>query len=225
MKFQQFESQDVAASALAQQVAADLAAAIAARGRAVLAVSGGRSPVPFLHALSQQVLDWSRLTVTLVDERLVPVQHADSNAGLVRDHLLQGAAASACFLPLVGAAQSLDSELATARACWQTPDVAVLGMGDDGHTASLFPGAANLAEGLDPANSAALIAVQPPLAPHARISMTLAELLRCGRLYLAIAGDSKRRVLEHATRTLSAAQPVSHVLQQTQTALHVYWAP
>ena len=224
MMFHAFESQAAAAETLARHVAADLAAAIGRRGHAVLAVSGGRSPVPFLQALSAEVLDWSRVCVTLVDERVVAPDHADSNAALVRDYLLQGAAADATFRPLVSVAANVDAELAQAAAQWQTPDVVVLGMGDDGHTASLFPDAANLAEGLDPANPAALLAVVPPEAPHTRISMTLAEILRSGKLYLAIAGDNKRRVLEHASRTLSAAQPVSHLLQQTENPLHVYWA-
>lgn len=224
MMFHAFESQAAAAETLARHVAADLAAAIGRRGHAVLAVSGGRSPVPFLQALSAEVLDWSRVCVTLVDERVVAPDHADSNAALVRDYLLQGAAADATFRPLVSVAANVDAELAQAAAQWQTPDVVVLGMGEDGHTASLFPDAANLAEGLDPANSAALLAVVPPEAPHTRISMTLAEILRSGKLYLAIAGDNKRRVLEHASRTLSAAQPVSHLLQQTENPLHVYWA-
>lgn len=224
MMFHAFESQAAAAEVLARRVAADLAAVIGRRGHAVLAVSGGRSPVPFLQALSAEVLDWSRVCVTLVDERVVAPDHADSNAALVRDHLLQGGAADAAFRPLVCTAANVDAELAQAAAQWQTPDVVVLGMGDDGHAASLFPDAANLAEGLDPANPAALLAVVPPEAPHTRISMTLAEILRSGKLYLAIAGDNKRRVLEHASRTLSAAQPVSHLLQQTENPLHVYWA-
>ncbi len=224
MMFHAFESQAAAAEVLARRVAADLAAVIGRRGHAVLAVSGGRSPVPFLQALSAEVLDWSRVSVTLVDERVVAPGHADSNAALVRDHLLQGGAADAGFRPLVSTAANVDAELAQAAAQWQTPDVVVLGMGDDGHTASLFPDAANLAAGLDPANPAALLAVVPPEAPHTRISMTLAEILRSGKLYLAIAGDNKRRVLEQASRTLSAAQPVSHLLQQTENPLHVYWA-
>ena len=90
MMFHAFESQAAAAEVLARRVAADLAAVIGRRGHAVLAVSGGRSPVPFLQALSAEVLDWSRVCVTLVDERVVAPGHADSNAGLVRDHLLQG---------------------------------------------------------------------------------------------------------------------------------------
>uniref|UniRef100_A0A4W5L9K5 6-phosphogluconolactonase n=1 Tax=Hucho hucho TaxID=62062 RepID=A0A4W5L9K5_9TELE len=180
-----------------------LAEVIALRGKAVLALSGGRSPVAFLQALSAESLDWSRVTVTLVDERLVPPNHADSNAALLRDNLLQGAAAAATLQPLLDDATDLDAALAQACRHWHTPDVVVLGMGEDGHIASLFPGAANLAQGLAPDNPAPLLALCPPAAAHARISMTLAELLRSGVLYLAIAGEDKRRVLEYAARTRS----------------------
>lgn len=222
MKLHEFASPASAADALARQVAADLAHAIRSRQHAVLAVSGGRSPVAFFEALAAEPLDWSRVTVTLVDERLVPDSHADSNAALVRKHLLQGNAADAGFLPLVTSANDAEAERAQASAKWQTPDVVILGMGDDGHTASLFPAAANLAQGLDPQNPDALITIVPPAAPHTRISMTLAELLRSGKLYLAIAGDSKRRVLDEALQGINDQQPVSHVLAAAD--VHVYLA-
>ena len=213
-----------ASAALAQAVAADLAAAIDTRGRATLAVSGGRSPVPFFQALAQTALDWQRVTITLVDERVVPPEHADSNAGLVRQYLLQGPAAAAAFLPLVNTAANPEQELATAQTLWQTPDVVVLGMGDDGHTASLFPAVDNLAAGLDAANPQALIGIVPPAAPHRRISMTLAELQRSGKLYLAIAGAGKRAVLDTAAQAVDATYPISYLLQPSEKPLHVYWA-
>lgn len=219
-----FPQAAAASAALAQAVAADLAAAIATRGHATLAVSGGRSPVPFFQALAQTALDWPRVTITLVDERVVPPEHADSNAGLVRQYLLQGPAAAAAFLPLVNTAANPEQELATAQTLWQTPDVVVLGMGDDGHTASLFPAADNLAAGLDAANPQALIGIVPPAAPHRRISMTLAELQRSGKLYLAIAGAGKRAVLDTAAQAVDATYPISYLLQPSEKPLHVYWA-
>ena len=224
MNLHAFSTAADASTALAQAVAADLAHAIAARGQAVLAVSGGRSPVPFLQALAAQDIPWQQVTVTLVDERVVAPDHADSNAGLVRAHLLQGRAAVATFLPLVNSGEDAQAELAAAAALWRTPDVAVLGMGEDGHTASLFPAASNLAEGLAAANPAALLVVVPPAAPHTRISMTLAELQRSGKLYLAIAGDSKRRVLDTAAAGVSDTLPISHLLTAAARPLDVYWS-
>ncbi|MFC3532726.1 6-phosphogluconolactonase [Vogesella facilis] len=227
MNLHAFASAAEASAALAQAVATDLAAAIAARGQAVLAVSGGRSPVPFLQALAAQDIPWQQVTVTLVDERVVAPDHADSNAGLVREHLLQGRAAVAAFLPLVNDGADAAAELAAAAVLWRTPDVTVLGMGEDGHTASLFPAASNLTEGLAAANPAALLVVVPPAAPaapHTRISMTLAELQRSGKLYLAIAGETKRRVLDNAAAAVSDTLPISHLLSATARPLDVYWS-
>lgn len=224
MQWFEFDSAPDAATALAGAVSAALAAAIRERGEAVLAVSGGRSPVAFLQSLAASDLDWSRLTVTLVDERLVPEDHADSNAALVRQHLLTGTAAAACFLPLAVVPDDAAASLAAARAAYRQPDVTVLGMGDDGHTASLFPAAPELAAGLALPSAERLITVTPPAAPHARISMTLAALLASGRLFLAIQGAGKRRVFEQARQAVSDALPISHVLHHTEVPLDVYWA-
>ncbi|MDD4886354.1 MAG: 6-phosphogluconolactonase [Thiomonas sp.] len=151
---------------LTQAVATALAADFAQNGRALLAVSGGRSPIPLFHALAQAPIDWARVTIALVDERVVPADHADSNAALVRAHLLTGAAAQARFLPLVDDPQDLAGCVTRAnaqlRALALPISAALLGMGDDGHTASLFPGAPELAAGLDPAYPDAYLAITPP---------------------------------------------------------------
>ena len=136
------------ARGLAAEVAGRLRSALAEQGQALLVVSGGRSPVAFLEALSEEPLDWSRITLSLADERWVPESHADSNAGLVRRHLLRGEAAKARFIGLYQPAASLEeaAELADHH-LHELPlpiDVLVLGMGDDGHTASLFPNSPGL---------------------------------------------------------------------------------
>ena len=141
------------AEGLANDVAEQLRTAVSARGEATLVVSGGRSPVAFFQHLAKQGLDWSKVTITLADERWVPVEHADSNAGLLKQHLLQGPAAKAKFLSLYSAAANLEEAAEQAdRLLGELPaiDVLVLGMGDDGHTASLFPNSPNLAEALRP---------------------------------------------------------------------------
>ncbi|WP_047248133.1 6-phosphogluconolactonase [Chromobacterium subtsugae] len=210
--------------ALANSVASRLSAAIASRGQAVLAVSGGKSPIPFFQLLSEMAIDWSRVTVTLVDERFVAPDHPDSNAGLVRQHLLRNRAAPARFLPLVRAAADIDAEVAADCHEFIAPDVAVLGMGEDGHTASLFPAAAELAAGLDPAGGRPLLAVTPPAAPHRRVSMSYAALLQAGCLILSIQGAKKREVLEAAARGRDDALPISHFLAQDKAPLDVYWS-
>lgn len=211
-------------AALVQAVGDSLAAALDAGG-AVLAVSGGRSPVPLFHALRGADLDWSRVLVTLVDERCVAPDHADSNERLVREHLLAGRAAAARFAGLVRDPADIAGSVAAANAAARPITVALLGMGEDGHTASLFPGAPELASGLDPANPARYLAVTPPAAPHARISLTLAALLQSRRLVLAIAGPAKRRVFDAACAALTPDLPVSALVHQTQAPLDVYWAP
>ena len=134
------------AKALAARLAADVAErlrqAIANKGRACLVLSGGRSPVPFLDQLASAELDWAKVTVSLADERWVPVEHADSNAGLLARHLFKGPAAKARFIGLYQNAGNLEVAAEQAdQALAELPpiDVLVLGMGDDGHTASLFP--------------------------------------------------------------------------------------
>ncbi|MGN6580665.1 MAG: 6-phosphogluconolactonase [Bordetella sp.] len=212
-------------AALVQAVVQPLAAALDAEGGAVLAVSGGRSPVPLFHALREADLDWSRVLITLVDERCVPPDHADSNERLVREHLLAGRAAAARFAGLVRDPSDIAGSVTAANAAARPITVALLGMGEDGHTASLFPGAPELAAGLDSASRAHYLAVTPPSAPHARISLTLAELLRSRLLLLAIAGPAKRRVFDAACVALTPDLPISALVHQTQAPLDVYWAP
>ena len=225
------------AERLARDLAGVLRGALAERGQAVLAVSGGRSPVPLFHALATIPLDWARITVTLVDERFVPPDHADSNAALVRTHLLQGNAAAAHFAPLVEAddfavvATSADTECtlaaAVARANRNTLpiDVAVLGMGDDGHTASLFSDAPEITEGLNPRNPMDWLAIHPQAAPHRRISLTLAALLRVGHLRLAISGANKHAVYDAALQAWRDDLPLSALLHPLHPHFHVYWSP
>lgn len=219
------ESQSSAAQVaqLTQVIAAALEREIAAHGQAVLAVSGGRSPVPLFHALREAPLDWSRVTITLVDERNVPAEHADSNEKLVREHLLAGPARRAQFRGLVTDPNDLAASVAAANAAYQPITLALLGMGEDGHTASLFPNAPELAAGLDLNNPDAYLAVTPPAAPHQRISLTLAALLGAKQLLLAIAGDAKLAVYQQASLSPTQALPVSTLIHQTQVPFDVYW--
>ena len=144
-----FKNPAVLAEELAIKVAGQLNDAVKAQGTATLVVSGGRSPVAFFQSLIKQPLDWSKVVVSLADERWVPVEHADSNAGLLKKHLLQGPAAKARFVGLYNVAANLEDAAEQAdRALAELPpiDVLILGMGDDGHTASLFPNSPNLVE-------------------------------------------------------------------------------
>ncbi|WMN16376.1 6-phosphogluconolactonase [Pseudomonas piscis] len=222
----EFRSSTLLAAGLALKVAEQLREAIAARGQASLVVSGGRSPVAFFQALVKQELDWSKVLISLADERWVPVEHADSNAGLLKQHLLVGPVAKSRFLGLYSAAASLEEAAQQAdEALAQLPgiDVLVLGMGDDGHTASLFPGSPNLAEALEPAGSRRCWPMLAPTVPRQRLSMSRALLASARSCLLSISGQSKLTTLGAALAgDVVADMPIRAFLQ---TPLEIYWCP
>jgi 6-phosphogluconolactonase len=215
---------------LAAQIAKSLTAAIGARGLASLVVSGGRSPRRLFEILRTQPVDWSRVCIALADERWVDVKDAESNERLVRDVLLKDRAASARFLGLKNGAPTPDLGAVSA---WETfarvprPfDAVILGMGDDGHTASLFPGSPNLPSALNQAAVAGCVGMWSPVAPQARLSLNLTALLDSRRVVLMISGESKWRTYTAAC-TAGPVQdmPVRAVLRQSRTPVDVLWSP
>ncbi|AGW95137.1 MULTISPECIES: 6-phosphogluconolactonase [Cupriavidus] len=214
------------AEALAISISNALELAIRVNGWAVLAVSGGRSPVAMFERLRYRPVRWEAVTVTLVDERVVPPDHPDSNAALVRAHLLREAAGSAAFLPLIADAQdAAEPEQAVARAnrAFRQPNVVVLGMGEDGHTASLFPDAPELESALsDP--TPGYVITHPAAAPHARITLNLAALLAAERAFLAVSGATKAEVLERALQGPTPELPVSLVVSRHRHGFDVFKA-
>jgi 6-phosphogluconolactonase len=217
------------AAALAGEIKVDLEEAIAARGAASLVVSGGRTPVKLFEQLSAEKLDWSKAWVTLADERWVDTAAEASNERLVREKLLAGPAGAAHFVGLKNPAPAPEAgaDWAT-RALTRVPhpfDVVVLGMGEDGHTASLFPSSMALARALDPAAAPACIAINALVAPHARVSLNLAALLDSRRIVLHIEGDTKWQVYQRArTPGTTAELPVRAILQQKEVPVDVYWS-
>jgi 6-phosphogluconolactonase len=221
------------ATELARDIATRLQAAISARGIAVLSVSGGKSPLALFEALRQQPIDWAQLHITLVDERYVPATHAASNSLLVRTHLQQGPAAQArlhamvpqTVLPLPPLAALVQTADADLRALGPA-DVMVLGMGADGHTASLFPDAPGLAAALEPRSPQACVGLtlEPPpaAAPYQRLTQTLAQILRSRHLILPISGADKLATLQQALHAPSDALPVSHLLHQQQNPVALW---
>lgn len=223
-----FDDREAMAEAMADDVADLLRAAIDDRGRASLAVSGGSTPEAMFRCLSEQGLAWERVIVTLVDERWVPPDASDSNERLVRTALLQGPAAAARFVGLKNPATTPEAGLAeTERALREVPrpfDVMVLGMGDDGHTASLFPGTAELAAALDP-TAPACASVRPP-ALQPRMTLTLPAILDSRYILLLLAGRSKWDIYKQVLAgTDATAMPIRAVFAQTRAPLEVYWAP
>ena len=213
-----------AAEALAISVARKLSAATASWGEASLVLSGGRTPLPLLQALRAEPLPWAKITVTLADERFVPVDDVASNERLLREVLLQGPAAQAPFIGLRGTANTPEQ---AATEAWQRLtlverpfDVVVLGMGDDGHTASLFPGSPGLAAALDATAAPACLVMQAPVAPHTRLSLNLPALRQTSQLYLHFTGEAKWRVWAGADDL-----PVSRTLNRMYPLAQIYWAP
>ncbi len=215
---------------LATQIGANLTAAIGARGLASLVVSGGRSPVRMFEMLRTQALDWSRVCIALADERWVSPEDAASNEGMVRNVLLKDRAAGARFLGLKNGAPTPDLGAVSA---WETfarvprPfDAVILGMGDDGHTASLFPRSPNLPAALNRAAAAGCVGMWAPTAPHARLSLNLTALLDSRRIVVLIAGESKWRTYAAACAAGPIEDmPVRAVLRQERTAVDVMWSP
>ncbi|QIZ78839.1 6-phosphogluconolactonase [Ferrimonas lipolytica] len=225
--FKPFEYSTDLVDVLASKIAADLQRAIDARGRASLVVSGGSTPLPLFRRLSNIGIEWAQVFITLADERWLPADDPESNERLVRQHLLQGKAASAHFSGLVSSDSTPEAGIAlVAEKLSHFPkpfDVIVLGMGNDGHTASLFPCSEQLT--LAMATEQLLVAVHPTTAPHARLSLSLSALLNARQIYLHIAGESKQQVLEQAlVHTDTTQMPIRAVLNQHKTPVDVYWS-
>lgn len=195
--------------------------------RARLMVTGGSTPVACYDRLKDWPVDWARVDVALTDERFVPPTSDDSNEKLVREHLLQGAAAAAGFTPLWSDAATPDEAAAKAEPAIRALgrfDAVLLGVGDDGHICSLFPGKPETAGGLDPRAERRVIGVAeaglPPYVP--RITLTLPAILDASLVVILIAGAAKKQPVEAALA--GADLPVGAVLRQARTPVRILWA-
>jgi len=218
------------AHALSGEIKVDLEEAIGVRQAASLVVSGGRTPLKLFEQLSTEKLDWRKVWVTLADERWVETTAEGSNERFVREHLLTGPLADSHFVGLKNPAPTPEAGADWAwRALSRVPrpfDVVLLGMGEDGHTASLFPGSLSLARALDASSQPGCVAVNALTAPHARVSLNLSALLDARRIILHIEGEAKWQVYQRARMPGSTAElPVRAILQQREAPVDVYWAP
>ncbi len=218
--------------ALADLAAMRLEDGIAARGRASLVASGGTTPGPLYDALSQRALPWDKVAVTLSDERWVPPDDPRSNEKLLRDRLLRGKAATAHLVPLKTASATPDDGAAAsdaAIAAMPRPfDLTLLGMGDDGHTASLFPHAPGLDAALDVTAPALVRAVHAPDVPPVgeRMTLTLRALLESRLIVVLVRGPEKRAAYEKARAGTDVhAAPVRAILNQRTAPVQVFWSP
>ena len=223
-----FETREQASIAAAQRIGEALARRLDGHGEASLVVSGGTSPAGVFAELAKMRLPWSDVHVILSDERWVPPAHEDSNERLVRETLLAREAQDARLLPVYRPDRTIEERCSEiGEELLQAPfpfACALLGMGEDGHFASLFPDAENLREGLNVDARKLCIPVQTAASPHPRVSLTLSALSRSDEIVLLIFGAAKREVYE-AARTSTNGTPVSHLLRQKRAPVHVCWAP
>jgi 6-phosphogluconolactonase len=222
MRFEIYPSREALMTGLAGQVAADLRKALAAKGCSSLTVPGGTTPGPVFDALTAIDLDWSRVAIFLNDERWIGEDSPRSNTRLLRERLLQGFAAPAQLIPLYAEAAEPEDrldELARGLAPHLPVDVAVLGMGVDMHTASLFPGADKLAEALAE-DAPPLMAMRSEAAGEPRITLTAPVLAGAGAIHILITGAQKRAAIERAQALSPLEAPISVVLPRA----FIHWA-
>lgn len=229
VQWRTFEDRTAASRELATRLEADLATALAATDdhSAVLVVSGGSSPQALYRMLAAADLDWSRVQVLPSDERWVPTDHPDSNAGMIQRCLLIGPASRAelVFLtPEPGQDQVLEALNARLATLPRPFAHAVLGMGADGHTASLFPTAPDIEAAL--ISPRHCLAQDVPGLSHPRISLTVGTLLEASRISVLAFGIDKRAVMERALGDGPARElPIRAILHQQQVPVDLYWAP
>ena len=229
-EFWDYDSLDELADAVAGDVGFIVESAIDARGAALLALPGGKTPLPVFKKLAAAKLDWKRVTIVPGDERLVPMQSELSNVRAIAQAFLP---TGARVIPITGdiadyhlAGNSADARLQDVK--WP-PDLVWLGMGEDGHTASIFPGP-DLEEALNAPKARRAVGVMPdPMpadAPVARVTLTRAAILSARTILIAITGQAKRDLLEQAIKDgHSSKLPVGRVLAECDQPIDIHWAP
>lgn len=225
---QEHTDNEALVDAFSQQIASILKQVISKKGTASIAVSGGSTPKPLFAALSKIELPWTKVYVTLADDRWVDVNDDASNEKLVRENLLVNHASAANFVSLLTEdtnAEDAETEIAERVNAIQLPlDIVILGMGEDGHTASLFPCSAQIEEGLNLNRANPVLATQPSTAPHQRMSLSLATIIASPHVFLHITGDKKRSVLEQAiTQHTAIEKPIKAVCDHC--SVNLIWAP
>jgi 6-phosphogluconolactonase len=219
------ETREHAARLCADWIAAELRGAISQKGKASFVATGGSTPIECYRHLAAEDLDWSKVTVTLSDERWVDTFSPDSNENMVRQTLMVGAASGAHFIPLKARRGGYDEGAKRAEIALRmlAPfDVVLLGMGEDGHFASLFPGHPALVDGLDVDSARLCLGVSPgePAPTLPRVSLTLAALTQSRIIIVLITGDAKRAIVDAPD-----GKPIAALLAQTKTPVRIVWAP
>lgn len=228
MHLHQFSDSAALNSDFAAKLVTILTEAIAERGAAFLVVSGGRTPQALFQALAATPLSWEKVTILLADDRYLPIDSEQSNERLVKATLLQNYAAKAKFISLYAEADNAFAavpEILPRVAGLPTFDAVILGMGEDGHTASLFPCSAQLAAGLHD-DAPAVLAAEPTSAPFQRISLSKARLLNSRHIFLHLVGENKFPVLQQALADTDPMQmPIRAFLHHPSLSVDVMYSP
>jgi len=228
MQINQFHDEKELNKHLAQQLVTLLASAIEARGRAYCVVSGGKTPVHLFQLLAESDIPWTKVTVCLADERCVGVADPARNERMVKENLLQKRAQDADLISLYNEDLNLVDNLSLVEhsiSALPLFDAVILGMGEDGHTASLFPCSDELEHGLSDSASSVLL-VNPKTAPYQRISLSKKRLLQSRAIFLQLLGEKKYVVLQEALVTNNpSVMPICAFLNHHHANLHVMYAP
>ena len=221
-----FDSRDAASAAIAARMAGLVGAQLGRDGAAHFVVGGGTTPGKCFDFLSGYELDWDKVEVALSDERWVPNDHADSNERLVRNTMLKDAAGAGSILSLYETGLSVDERCDALQSLKPKNGFAcsMVGMGTDGHFASLFPDMDGLEQGLQLDNPRFYMPVRTAASPHQRLSMTLSALLTSDEILLFFYGEEKLAVYENA-HTVDKTYPITALLEQKKTPVSLYWAP
>jgi len=210
---------------LADEVARLLTAKISTNGNALLAVSGGSTPKTMFNKLSYAPIDWDKVTITLIDDRWLPSSHQDSNQRLVEENLLINNASAANFIPLFQSHETNANAPKQLNALFSNEnlelDIALLGMGNDGHSASIFPCCEQIDEGLN--TQATFLSTEPTTAPYSRITFSAHAINKAEHIFLQLKGDDKKITLEKALADDDEkAMPIRRFLNKNTTVL---WCP
>lgn len=227
VNFLKFENSESLAHEFSKKVAAILEKTIKIKGYGTLLLSGGNTPKLFLNKLSNENIEWEKVTIGLVDERWIDTIYKDSNERLMKDNLLINSCIKANFIGLYQQNVSCEKSVSICsnlyKKYFKNCDVLILGMGIDGHTASIFPEIDNFAEAVSCDNKNFCIGTTPKNAPYNRMSLTLKSILDAKNIFLHIEGDEKLKVYNEAINDCNR-YPISKVLCDENKQIEVYFA-
>lgn len=227
--FTSFDSSDELVKSLSLKIINELSTAIKEKGKASFLVSGGNTPKKLFEKLSTMDIEWDKVSVSLVDERWIETSNTNSNENLVKTYLLKDKASKAKFVSMyIPFQKANDCEHECSKIYEEKLypfDVLVLGMGNDAHTASLFPNNEKLLNGLDLSNKNLCISLVPNDAKYERMSLTLSGIISARNIFLHIEGEEKLKVYNEALLSNNKYEmPISCVLNNPSKCIEVYYS-